>query len=193
MEGWKVTSIQEIKLLDILPPNFKGDPDMIIAAENSDSRFSMLLEDVKQCLIIPNIDNITNHEVLDILAWDRHVDFYDHLLSIEQKQQIIKNSFKWHMKKGTPAAIEELITTVFGYGEVEEWFQYDGDPYNFIVKTNNPEATNEKALEFIKAVNSVKNARSFLEKVVLTFSENNNLNFAGIVHTGDYITIRQVI
>jgi hypothetical protein len=63
----------------------------------------------------------------------------------------------------------------------------------FRVVTNNPKVTNELAAEFIRALDSVKNKRSWFDSVILMQKENMNLYFAGIVHTGDYITVKQVV
>lgn len=131
--------------------------------------------------------------LLDLIAWEEHVDFYDTSLSVQQKRELIERSDFFHKQKGTPAAIEELITIIFGDGKVVEWFEYGGQPYHFKVVTSNPSATVEKALQFAEAVNSVKNLRSILEKVEITTSEKLTIYFAGVVHSGDKITIKQVI
>ncbi len=138
-----------------------------------------------------------NHEIpdslLDLIAWEEHVDFYDSTLTSSQKRELIKRSDFFHRHKGTSAGVEELITLIFGEGKVVEWFEYGGEPYHFKVITNNPSVTVEKALQFAEAVNSVKNLRSKLEKVEITASEKLQIFFAGGVHTGDKITIKQVI
>lgn len=130
--------------------------------------------------------------LLDLLAFEKHVDFYDPSLPIEQKRQLIDRSRFFHRQKGTPAAVEDLIITLFGEGKVVEWFEYDGQPYHFKVVTNNRSVTQEKAQEFIKALNSVKRLTAILDKVELTQTEDMNIYFAGVLHTGDQITIRQV-
>ncbi len=185
------SSIYEVKLVDLLPPNLKDDPDIAAASEAIDESFLAVVNETAKCIIMPAIDRITDHALLDLLAWDRHVDNYDQSLSLEQKQQIIKNSYKWHMTKGTPAAVEELVATIFGDGVIEEWFEYNGDPFMFEVHTNNDSATNEKAEEFYKAVNAVKNLRSHLERVVITRSEEMDMFFMGAIHIGEHVRFQQ--
>lgn len=179
--------------MQLLPPSVRKDPDIVAAAKLNDEAFYLIVNEVNNCIVVPNIYNITDHKLLDLLAWDRHVDFYDTSLPIRQKQEIIDNSFRQHMKKGTPAAVEKLINTIFGDGEIQEWFNYGGDPYYFQVMTNNETATNEKAEEFLRAVNSTKNLRSHLEKVVITKLEDFKMYYAGVLHMGEYLTIRQVV
>ncbi|MBM7579998.1 phage tail protein I [Jeotgalibacillus terrae] len=130
--------------------------------------------------------------LLDIIAIEEHVDFYDPSLSANQKAELINNAFYFHQRKATPAAVEDLITIVFGEGQVVEWFEYGAQPGYFKVTTNNPAVTNEQAAEFIRALNSVKRKSSWLDVVELSQVEKMNLYFGGVSHTGDNITLRQV-
>ncbi|MEH7122121.1 phage tail protein I [Bacillus sp. JJ1773] len=186
-------NIHEISVLDLLPPNLKQDPDLMAAAKSLDTPFAVTVNDVQKCIILPNIDNITDHALLDLLAWETHLDFYDTSLPIEIKRELIKKAPSFHRKKGTPAAVEELVATLFDEGRVEEWFEYGGLPYRFQVVTNNRSVTAERAEEFIKALNSVKRLSAHLERVIIQQKEEMNLYFAGVVHEGDFETIRQVI
>ena len=183
--------IYNISILDLLPPNLKQDPDMIAASKAVDGEFSLVVNEVKDCIILPRIDEL-NSNLVDLLAWEMHIDFYDTTLPIEIRRELVKNSLKWHQRKGTPSAVEELISTVFDSGQVIEWFENGGQPYYFQVVTNNETVTIEKAEQFTKALNSVKNARSWLDKVIITESESMNLYFAGVVHSGDFITVSEV-
>lgn len=193
MEGLKMINVYEVSLLDLLPVNLKQDPDIIAAAKALDKQYLLTVNEVNKVILMPNIDNITDQNLLDLLAWENHVDFYDATLPVETKRELIKKSPMLHRIKGTPAAVEELITTLFDEGRVEEWFEYGGAPYTFRVITNNPAVTNERAQEFILALNSVKNLRSRLETVIIEQKESMNLYFAGIVHSVDKVTIKQVI
>ena len=187
-----MSKLEQIKLIDILPPSITHDDQVVAAAAAIDEELKQLSQSIQRLSIFNRLDQLTDEEA-DELAWQFHVDFYDSSLPIEIKRELVKNSITWHQRKGTPAAVEELITTLFGQGEVLEWFEYGGDPYMFQVITNNPEVTNEKALEFTQALKTVKNARSWLEKVVITNSEDVNLYFGCVLHTGDRLTIRQVV
>ena len=84
-------------------------------------------------LLLPNIDSLSA-ELLDHLAYQFHVDFYDSSMSLQEKRSLVKNSIKWHMRKGTPAAVEEMVATVFESADTEEWFDYDGEEYPWQLK-----------------------------------------------------------
>lgn len=183
--------LYNISILDILPDSLKQDPDMVAMAKALTPEMQLLSEEIKLCLLLKMIDHLSS-ELVDHLAWEMHVDFYDPDLPLEVRRLLVKNSIPQHRRKGTPAAVEELISTVFGDGRVEEWFEYGGEPYYFKVVTNNRDVTTEQALLFTRALNSVKNTRSWLEKVEISQVEDHPLYFAGILHMGDKITLRQV-
>lgn len=186
-------NVYEVSLLDLIPSNLKEDPDLVAAAKSLDQQYLITVNQVNKVILLPNVDKINDHALLDILAWQTHLDFYDSTLPIETKRELIKKAPSFHRKKGTPAAVEELITTLFDEGKVEEWFEYDGEPYTFRVVTNNSSVTNERAQDFIKALNSVKRLSTRLEKVVISQKESMNQYFAGVVHSGENMLIKQVI
>ncbi|PWK16054.1 phage tail protein I [Tumebacillus permanentifrigoris] len=184
-------SLLDIHLLELVPPNLRRDSDVEALAEAINQQLLAITQAIPTVAILQSLDSLSA-EMVDELAWQFHVDFYDPTLPIEQRRELVKKSLAWHRRKGTPAAVEELITTLFGEGHVEEWFDYGGAPFSFRVHTNNKSVTQERALEFTRAVNSVKNARSILEKVVVGDSENFPLYYGGAIHIGDNLTIRQV-
>ncbi|MFW5433694.1 phage tail protein I [Paenibacillus apiarius] len=185
-------NIQQISLLDILPSNLKADPNIAAAAQAIDIEVRTVTEDIRKLSIYDRYNEWSEVET-DELAWQFHVDFYDTSLPIEQRRELVRNSIVWHKRKGTPSAIEELITTLFGDGQVEEWWEYGGKPYRFQVKTSNPEVTQERAQEFYRAVESVKRLSAKLEKVILGQAEDMPLYFAGVLHMGEKMTVEMVI
>lgn len=185
-------NIQQVNLLDILPSNLKSDPNIAAAAQAINTELRAVTEDIRKLSIYDRYNEWTDAET-DELAWQLHVDFYDPTLPLEQRRELVKNSIAWHRRKGTPSAIEELITTLFGDGQVEEWWEYDGQPYRFQVKTSNPEVTQKRAQEFIRAVESVKRLSAKLEKVILGQTEDMPLYYAGVLHMGEKMTVEMVI
>ncbi|PCK69941.1 hypothetical protein PL1_2883 [Paenibacillus larvae subsp. larvae B-3650] len=137
------------------------------------------------------MDELTDSEANE-LAYQFHVDFYDPSLPIEKKRELVKKSIPFHRRKGTPSAVEELISIIFGEGRVEEWFEYGGKPFHFRVLTNNPEVTQDKAIEFYRAVESVKRLSAHLERVILYQAEEMSLYMGCALHVGEKMTVRQV-
>ncbi len=183
--------LNNINLISLMPQFMQQDPIAKGLCAALQPQFRQLADETKICLLMPRISEL-NGSILDELAWELHIDFWDAGADEEKKRELLKNSLKIHMTRGTPAAVETLIQTMFNDGYVEEWFEYGGEPYMFRVITNNASVTTDKATQFIRALNSVKNLRSWLEKVIITLSEPLDFYYAGIVHTGDHITVRQV-
>lgn len=177
-------NVKELCLIDILPDSIKSDQRIKNISEILDRELASINKSIEKLLIIPNVDNLES-DLLDELAYAFHVDFYKNDLSIEKKRELVKESLFIHMKKGTPGAVEDLIKKIFGNGKVIEWFEYGGIPHRFKVKTSNREAVDQKALEFLEAINSVKRLSSKLEEVVISQSTFGNLIVAGTLSVMD--------
>lgn len=104
--------------------------------------------------------------MLDILAGELHIDWYDFTYDIETKREVIANSVKVHKMLGTRAAVDTVLHAIFQEDfELEEWWQYNGKPYTFRINVDVSER-GLKAEEHKAAVRSItltKNLRSHLE------------------------------
>lgn len=146
-------------------------------------------------LMYSNIDNLKDdafgHSLADELAWQFHVDYYDKTADIETKKQLVKQSIKIHRKKGTPQAVVDLLQTAFPSDAILlEWFDYGGEPYHFKIVTSEFEGYD--TTEFLKALDTVKNARSYLDgvtvfKVLYGYAKNNIKASMGYTYEPDTI------
>lgn len=71
--------------------------------------------------------------LLDILAKDFKVDWFGYNYPIHVKRAQFRDSFKVRRKLGTPGAMEAALGDMYPGTLVEEWFEYNGDPYFFRV------------------------------------------------------------
>ena len=183
--------IYSVSALDLLPPNLQQDPDMIAASETLDNDFLLVVNEAKQCILLPRIDEIEDNNLLDLLAWQMHVDFYSTTLPVKVKQELIKNSNHLHKKKGTPAAVEKAAQIVFGRSWVKEWFEYDGQPYMFKmdVEISNRGASPQDLALLDQLINAYKNKRSWLEIVNIFLTENGFIYFGSCITSGEEITV----
>ena len=69
--------------------------------------------------------------LLPWLAWTLAVDHWDSDWSEAIQRQTIADSIIVHRQKGTVAAIERVLQTLGVHAELEEWFDYNGEPYTF--------------------------------------------------------------
>ncbi len=129
--------LQNFSILSILPPNLAVDPNVKLVAEAYDEVMREIIAKIPDVAVIPNLvqNKIVDEMLIDLLAWQFHVDFYEPDLPIETKQSLVLNSLSWHTRKGTPSVVEEIVSTVFSKAKIEEWFEYGGLPYRFRVST----------------------------------------------------------
>lgn len=70
-------------------------------------------------------------KLLPWLAWSLSVDAWDSEWTESIKRQVIADSVDVHRTKGTLAAIRRVLSGLNIQSEIEEWFQYDGEPHTF--------------------------------------------------------------
>lgn len=184
--------IKSIELIRLQTKFMRNDPTTRALCQALNLQLQDLASKLSVCLLLPNVDSLPE-KVLDQLAEDLHIDWYDATAAIDIKRALIKSSEKVHMYLGTPYAIEQVIQDYFGDGYVEEWFEYGGQPFNFRVVTNNASVTAELANQFTKAVEAVKRKSTRLEQVIIALSASFDMYFGLVLHTGDQYTIEQVV
>lgn len=184
--------LSNLDLLSLQSSHMKKDPTTIALCQVLNPYFQQLAEEAKLCLIYSRIDELDD-AVLDELAWEFHINWYNSTAELTVKRQIVKDSILVHMYRGTPFAVEQVIQTYFGDGFVQEWFEYGGLPGMFKVVTSNSSVTAELANQFISVLNSVKRKSAHLEEILIALSGEMELYFGCAVHTGDFLEIRQVI
>lgn len=159
-----MNSIQTADLLRTLPPSLKHDDRMLNLATVIAGELQNAINLVSQNVIYARIDELSE-PVLDALAYDLHVDWYDYNHPVEAKRAVIRDSVKVHMRLGTKYAVVTALGSLYPETEVEEWFQYGGQPYYFriVLDVTNSHVTATYS-QIIKAVNLYKSLRSRLEE-----------------------------
>lgn len=144
------------------------------------------------CLLLSRVDYLPK-KILDELADELHIEWYDASADIDVKRSLIKSSDLVHMYLGTPFAVEQVVEDYFGDGYVEEWFEYGGESYRFRVVTSNSAVTGDLANQFASAIEKVKRRSTRLEQVIVSLTAEMPIYFGNVIHTGDFITIEQVV
>ncbi len=151
------------QLADIMPASVMGGPEAKALSHALQQACRLLYRYSQRLYIYASLDE-QPEEVVDLLALELRTQYYRNTLDLETKRRLVKNTLVWHMGAGTPEAVEELVATVFGEGEVKEWFEYGGQPYCFKVRTD-AILTEGMADYFSKMIRQVKNARSHIDSV----------------------------
>ncbi|WP_404274345.1 phage tail protein I [Exiguobacterium undae] len=153
--------LQAFSLNDILPASIKNNEENRALAE----AITLMLQQVFEETSILDPRMPLAERLLDIVAKENHVDYYDETLSPDQKRQLIRNSWRIHRRKGTVAAIEEVVSILLDRAQVVEWFDYDGEPYFFKIEIDGPLRSEKDLPVVFRAVNANKRFSSRLEAV----------------------------
>lgn len=180
--------LNQVDLLSLQTNSMKADKTTIALCEAINPQLNAI--DVSKCIIFSNI-NTLNSPMLDEIATEKNIFWYDPNAEIEIKRNIIKNCDKVFRFLGTNYAIEQVIKDYFGDGVIEEWYEYGGSPYHFKVLTSNVSVTGEKAEQFNIAINKVKRLSTRLEEVLVNMVANLDIYYGFVLHTGDSITLIQ--
>ena len=81
------------------------------------------------------IDTV-REEVLDALAVNWKIDWYDTEYDLEQKRRIVKTALTIRRTMGTAAAVKAQADAIYPGSTVEEWFEYGSTPGHFRLRVN---------------------------------------------------------
>lgn len=106
-------------------------------------------------------------KLLDILAYDFKVDWWENSLDIETKRQLLKSSWSIHRISGTTAAVKAVLRIMFDdQFEIQEWWQYGGEPGYFKIITQSFQLVCDLD-KVVSLMQMVKRLSAHLEKVEL--------------------------
>lgn len=176
-------------LLDILPSSVSGDDNVRACAEALNIELQAVTESIDEALIFSRIDELGS-DVLDHLAYNFKVDFYDASAILEARRGIIKQAFEWHRIKGTRAAVERIVSLFFDNATVQEWFEYGGDKFKFKIDTEYATFRSEQDFQdFFRLISVAKNVRSWLEAMRFKQPTTNNMYYGGVTALASFLTI----
>lgn len=151
-------------LLQVAPYVLTGDATMNPLTEVLAESLSKLSLNTLLPIIYSRIDQLPE-DMLDLLAKDFKVEWYNYNQSVSVKRAVIKDSFYVHRHLGTVGAVKRAISDVWDAFSLEEWFDYGGDPYHFRVAVADNDFTISKREEARKLINATKNVRSTLDDI----------------------------
>ena len=127
-----MTSLRDSQIIDILPDILKYRPDVQAVSYAIRMQIARIYDLSQRCRMLADVDAL-GEDVLDLLAIELQSIYYDTSLPIDKKRDIIRSTLRWHWYGGTKASVEDYIRTIFGGGDVTEWYEYGGSPYTFKV------------------------------------------------------------
>lgn len=158
--------IYQIDFTETFPTALQHDPKIIALAKSLAAELLTVSGHMEDVLIYSRFDYLPE-ELVDILAYDMHVDWYSYEDPLDVKRQTVKNIVKVHKRMGTKYATETAIQAFFPGGTVQEWFDYGGEPHHFQITIPLPGGITPEILEDLKRrVWHVKRLSSWLDTVI---------------------------
>lgn len=86
--------------------------------------FDEILRFSEQLCLQNNVENFPE-ELLDYMAIEQMLPYYDGDFDIKTKRELVKDGVTWPFRAGTVDGVNQLIKTLFGNGRIVEWFDFD--------------------------------------------------------------------
>lgn len=148
-------------LLFALPGGLRENQSLAALGDVTADALAKRPAEIALLALYPRIDELPE-DLLDILARDFKVDWWDVNYSLEEKRRTLKDSWRVHKMLGTKAAVETAISAIYPHTRVLEWWEYGGEPYHFRLDINitNDTIDSEKQRRVLERMNYYKSLRS---------------------------------
>ena len=150
-------------MLFVFPSALASNKNLYALASAIAEELETLFSQNKLLAVYANVSSLPE-ELLDILAKDFKVDWYLPDTTVEAKREQIAAQFMVHRLLGTKGAIVYALSAICPGSDVEEWFEYGGDPYHFrIVCDLTDQTTPISQSDLERIAKAVKPTRAVLE------------------------------
>lgn len=151
-------------LLEVLPEVLRQDDKMLALATGIAELLVARPAEIDENMLYHRIEKLPE-ELLDQLAHDFGVSWWDNDWSLEQKQATFRES--WHVRRhlGTKYAVELALSTSFGSGKVQEWFEYDGEPNHYRIFDVDIRQVNDNIRTFLQILEVVSRKSAVLDAI----------------------------
>ena len=151
----------------LLPSALRNSPQMIALARTLTEQLLTVSGSMDNVLIYSRFEELPE-DMVDIMAYDMHVDWYDYSYPLQVKRDMVKNSVRVHKRMGTRYAVENVLNSLHPQSHIEEWFEYGGSHHCFRIVINADNKEYEIDLDkIIKSINMYKRLSAHLESVIL--------------------------
>lgn len=160
----------EANLLRHFPLALQWDERMQVMAQVIAKALALRWQEDRVGILYPDIDSLPER-VLDILAYDFKVDWYDFNYPVSTKRKLIKENVLVHRRQGTVFATKTILNSLYPKSELEEWFTYGGEPGYFRLNVNVTDSAEDGAVviystgEILRRIATVKRLSAHLEGV----------------------------
>lgn len=200
-------SIRHDKSIQASTAGIEPEINQVTARIASLMLFSRLLEDMG---ISPEASDVfqriaslggyvpLEESLLDLLAWQFHVDEYDIAKNYGEKLAMVRASIQIHRKKGTKWAVKRAVEAAFADTElkIKEWFEedYQGakSPYHFKAEllVLGEALLADHILRAMRIIESTKSLRSHCDGITVTIGTQGTMKYGFCVATANTINIQ---
>lgn len=120
-------TLNALALVDLLPSSISGDEQVTDAAQAIDPELHAVADFARTLPILSRIDELPE-ELIDLLAWQWHVDLYETTLTLREKRETVKRLLLMHRYKGTRRAVDEALAPINYEVSINE---ATGEPFLF--------------------------------------------------------------
>ncbi len=154
------------RFTQILPQNLSSQTRTRALAYAIGRQVDKLLVLADRMVIWAGLDRVPE-QLLDYLAAELRTPAYRADYAVEVKRTLVRQSLLFYARMGTPAAVDRLIQSIFGSGQIQEWFEYGGEPHHFraTVGAEGVTITPEALEELRRVLASVKRLSSWLDSI----------------------------
>lgn len=154
------------RFTQILPQNLSSQTRTRALAYAVGRQVDKLLALADRMVIWAGLDRVPE-QLLDYLAAELRTPAYSQDYPVEIKRTLVRESLLFYARMGTPAAVDRLIQAIFGSGQMEEWFEYGGEPHHFraTIGANGITIGPESLEELRRVLASVKRLSSWLDSI----------------------------
>jgi len=158
--------ITKENLLFAFPVGLRETPHIAALGDVTAEVLAERPAEISRVSLYPRIRELPE-ELLDILAYDFKVDWWDPNYTLEEKRRTLADSWHVHKLLGTKAAVETALRAIYPKSEVQEWFEYGGKPYHFkiFIDLTGEQWTTERPQNVLERVDFYKSLRSHLEAI----------------------------
>ena len=158
--------LNEVDLTKMLPSFMREDKYDVLLAEGMSNYFQLQSVESERVVIVGKTDYLNEAEC-DQLAQDMNIFWYSNSAALDIKRKLIKDAPLVFNKLGTAWAVEKVVNSYLEDTELQEWFDYGGDPHHFRLLTNNTHILSTDLGVFLEILDKVKRRSQWLESIIL--------------------------
>lgn len=162
--------LKDVDIIKLCPAFMREDKTNQILAKGMNNIFQTWATDMDRLPVINQLDKLNEAE-LDQLASDRNIFWYDTKASVSVKRSLIKNAKTVFNRLGTVWAVESVINDYMPGTELQEWFNYGGEPGYFRIVTTNTNVLKTDIQSFLNILKLIKRRSNWLENIILRLEQ----------------------